>query len=88
MNQVTGDPRFTTLITPYMQNTKTLYIRHISTIGGAAWHRSRLNSAKRIDSLDINVQFPGAETIDSRQYRQTRVSEMIHLASVANSPIN
>ena len=36
MRQVGENPRFTSLITPYMHNTETLRIRHISTIGGLA----------------------------------------------------
>ena len=34
---------------------------------------------------DINVQFPGAEIIDSRQYRHTCVSGMIEIASLSRS---
>ena len=47
--------------------------------------RSRLNFAKPIRSLDTNVQFPGVETMDSRQCRHTWVNGMIHLVSTESS---
>ena len=53
------------------------------SLRGAAWHRSKLNSVKRNDSVGIDVQFPGVEMMDSRQYRHTGVSGMMPLTSVA-----
>jgi len=38
---------------------------------GAALDRSRLNAVRPSRGIDINVQFSGAEMIDSRQYRYT-----------------
>ena len=50
---------------------------------GAALARSGLNAATSSNELDINVQFSGVETMDSRQYRHTRVNRNIALASRA-----
>ena len=49
---------------------------------GAALARSGLKAVtSSLHELDINVQFSGAETIDSHQYRHTWVSGKIGLAS-------
>ena len=47
---------------------------------GTALARSRLNAATRSHEPDINVQFSGVDTMDSRQYRHTWVRGTIGLA--------
>ena len=48
---------------------------------GTALTRCKLNAAKFLLLLDIDAQFSGVETMDSRQYRHTWVSGIIDLTS-------